>query len=480
MLGDRRAGINQTLGRTLGQTLRGTSGRWAPAAVFLAALVLRVAGVARIIAAETATPQIRGEILNIAGNIAQGRGFSSPFGAGSTPTAWECPLVPYLFAGFLRFAPSIPTAIHLIIIAQAVVGALAALVYWLIARKLVRDYGVFRPWLLPVFAAVVVFWPEPFLYRADPWYFVWQEAVLAVFVLLAMRWWDERVFSRTLALGVAGGVLVLINVTPLLVILFAILYPAVRFRNRKGTVGQAALCLGILILVVTPQLVRNAVVFGSFVPLRSNTGFELLKGNRELECIREPYDTPHPASNPEEFRRYMALGEVRYCRDAFGKALRYMRQHPGQTVERVGKRVYVIWATDLTDRWNPDANQKWWAMGLHSIVRTVIVVIPILAAIGILLWGVFTGRFARLPYAPLFAGLLLLLPASQYLTLADPEYLTAFRQWIGMISVFLVALDRKKAAAQHVNETRARTGSRFRFGPTSTSVTRNAQSFNER
>ncbi len=225
------------------------------------------------------------------------------------------------------------------------------------------------------------------------------------------------------------------------------LYPAVRFRNRKGTVGQAALCLGILILVVTPQLVRNALVFGSFVPLRSNTGFELLKGNREIECIREPNDTPHPATNAQEFRRYTELGEVRYCREAFGQALRYMRQHPGQTAERVGKRVYVVWATDLTDRWNPDAGHKWWMMGTHSIVQTVIVVVPILVALGVLLWGVFTGRFARLPYAPLFAAILLLLPFSQYLTLADPEYLTAFRQWIGMIAVFLLAQDRKKLPA---------------------------------
>ncbi len=419
--------------------------RWG-AVVFLAALVLRIAYVAHLIAGEGALPEIRGEMLNIAQNISEGRGFSSPFGPGSTPTAWECPLVPYIFAGALRIAPSISAAIHLIVYLQAVVGALAALVYWLIARKLAREFNFFRPWLLPVAGVAVVLWPESFIYLSAPWYYVWQETALAVFILLAMRWWDAPILSRTLILGAAGGVLALINVTPLLVILFAILYPAVRLRGPKGMLGQTALCLGVLVLVVSPQLIRSAVAFRSFVPLRSNTGFELYKGNREIECIREPDDTPHPATNAEEFRRYTELGEVRYCREAFWKAIAYVREHPGQTVERMGKRVYVVWATDLTDRWNPEPEHKWWAMGSRSIVRYLIIVTPILFSIGVVLWGVFTRRFGSLPYAPLFAAILLLLPSSHYLTLADPEYLTAFRQWIGMIAIFLLAQNRARLA----------------------------------
>jgi hypothetical protein len=406
--------------------------------VFLAALVLRVAAVAHAISGAPA-PQIRGEMLNIAENIAQGRGFSSPFGPGSTPTAWECPIVPYLFAGFLRFTPSVSSAVYSIVFAQAVVGAVSALAYWLIARKCARDYPPFRRWLLPVLGVAVVFWPESFLYLSDPWYCVWQEAALALFFLCAIRWWDRMEFPLTLALGAAGGILALINVTPLPVILFAILYPAARRDRKKGAIGQAAFCLCVLSFVVSPQLVRNAIVFRTFVPLRSNTGFELLKGNTSLECIREPDNARHPATDPEEFKKYTAVGEIRYCRDAFKAAIAYIAGHPGQTAERAAKRLYVIWTADLSDHWNPSPAHKWWAMGARSIVRQLIAVVPILASTAVVLWAVLTGRFGFLPHAPLFGAILLLLPFSHYLTLADPEYLTAFREWIGITAILLLA-----------------------------------------
>ena len=42
------------------------------------------------------------ESVSIAGSIAQGKGFSSPFGVPSGPTAWLAPAYPYLVAGLFR------------------------------------------------------------------------------------------------------------------------------------------------------------------------------------------------------------------------------------------------------------------------------------------------------------------------------------------------------------------------------------------
>ena len=105
------------------------------------------------------------------------------------------------------------------------------------------------------------------------------------------------------------------------------------------------------------------MVFRTFVPFRSNTGYEIFQGNNEVECIREPANTPHPASDKQEFDRYVTLGEIRYCKEAMGRAAEYIRHHPWETVRRTVARIYVSWLTDLTDHWTPNPDHKWWSGG---------------------------------------------------------------------------------------------------------------------
>ena len=190
--------------------------------VLLAATTVRVGEVAYLIAKRppgffsTQPFQVQAaEVGAIATNIAEGRGFSSPFGRGAQPTAWECPIMPFLFAGIVEVAggPAGHAArlVFLVFLLQAIVSAFAAAIYWLIAQRLmIRHPGLFSAWLSPVLAVVVCLWPEAFNSVVTPWYFVWQEAALVVFVLLAMRWWDRLEFRRGILVGLAGGVLALI------------------------------------------------------------------------------------------------------------------------------------------------------------------------------------------------------------------------------------------------------------------------------
>jgi hypothetical protein len=407
--------------------------------VFFIAAAVRLAFVAHFSALVPTT--VSAEMLNIAQNIAEGRGFSSPFGPGATPTAWECPIVPYLFAGAFRIARNPRTAIVLMVLAQAVVSAFAAAMYWLIARRLLDRYPEkFRPWLPWVIAVFAILWLETLFVVLDPWYYVWQEAGLALFVLAAMHWWERPVTPRCLLLGLTGGVLALINVTPLLVIAFAIFYPAFKSRGQARIFKQTLICFATFAIVISPQLVRNAVVFRSFVPLRSNSGFEFFQGNNEVECIREPVNSPHPARDAMEFKRYVELGEIRYCREAFGRGSAYIRQHPGQTVARIFERIYVTWLTDLTDRWTPTPEHKWWTLSWRFIAGYLASVFVLSVSIGVVLWGVLSGRFRSLPYAHLFGAILLLLPIPHYFTLADAEYSVTFREWMVIAAIFLLAL----------------------------------------
>ncbi len=283
-------------------------------------------------------------------------------------------------------------------------------------------------------------WPESINSIIDPWYWVWQEAALAIFVLLAMRWWDEADYRSGVFLGLAGGVLALINVSPLPIIAVAILFPVLKKYCQGLRLGPTVISVASFALVVTPWLVRNAVVFRTFVPLRSVAGHALFEGNSELECIREPNNIRHPATDKQEFERYTALGEIRYCHEARECATEYIRQHPWQTVRRTVIRIYVCWFTDLTDHWTPDPEHKWWTGTGQSIVRHLALVLITWASIGVILWAALSGRFRSLPYAPLFAAVVVFLPVPNYFTFADPEYTMVLRMWLGVIAVLLLAL----------------------------------------
>ena len=174
-----------------------------------------------------------GEMTTIAINLAQHRGFSFPFGVGSQPTAWECPVVPFIYAAMMKLAGGATLqAATLIVYLQVMAGGIGAGLYWLIVRRLIdRNPGRFARWLSPATAAGVCLWPGSIGSVTDLWYFVWQEAALALFLLLAMRWAEQPSARRAALAGISGGVLALVNVTPIPIVLIAIASVAAILRR---------------------------------------------------------------------------------------------------------------------------------------------------------------------------------------------------------------------------------------------------------
>lgn len=383
------------------------------------------------------------EMGNIATNLAQGRGFSSPFNVGSQPTAWECPFVPLIYAGMIRLEGG-PTgsAARAILYLEGIVGGIAACLQWLIVRRLMdRNPVVFADWLSLVVAITVILWPEEVQSPTSRWYFVWQDAALAIFILLAMRWWDQLSAGRGAAVGLWGGILGLINITPIPIVLGTILIPAMRSRFRSSAFRSAGIAACCFVITIAPWLARNAFVFRTPVPLRSNAGFELFQGNNAVECIRDDVG-PHPRTDPQESQKYRELGEVRYNKYSFHRAIEYIRSHPVQTARRVADRVYISWLTDLSDHWIP---QPWWTMPWPTVARSAITAALVVAAFLTLVWGVLRGRFRLLPHYRLLILILFFLPLPHYFTLADPEYTATFRLWIAIAALCMIAV--KRAAA---------------------------------
>jgi hypothetical protein len=377
------------------------------------------------------------EMDQIALNVAQGRGFSSPFGPGATPTAWVCPLVPYLWA-FVIWCVGRPSGLaHLIICYTATVPSAACVaVYWLIARHLLRGSPTLRRTALLV-AAIFCIWPESLYVLDVPWYMPWQELATAVMVLLGMKWIDRPTLKTVVPVGIAAGVLSLINVTPLPIFAVILLLPVLENGAQwKRILGCGTAGAALAMLVALPWVIRNAEVLHAFVPMRANGGFQFWEGNNPAGCVREDANSVHPGKVPAELKRYQAMGEVPYSRQRFRDALVYIRAHPDKTIVRTAERAYVTWLTDVFDQWRWDSGTlRWWHQPRPAILKTLSSLMAAWVLVTLLIWALLSKRLAALPYRWLFAGIVFFLPFPYYFTLADNRYSQILRSWLLLLAI---------------------------------------------
>jgi hypothetical protein len=369
------------------------------------------------------------EIGWIAKNLYEGRGFSSPFSEGSQPTAWVSPMVPTIWAFIMRLMRGASGRTELAIVClQAVVSGIAAGVYVAVFRRLAPN----RPaWLEKIFPAAVVFWPESLFRVILLWYYVWQELSVAALVWFGIRWAEERTLQSAATLGLVGGLVALVNVSPIPLFALALGVPILVDRDRR-MIRDACIAGLLSFLIVTPWLVRNRAVFGRFVLLRGNIGVELLQGNNSNGTIRQQATSLHPYNDETERARYRRLGEVDYNNDATRRARAWIRQHPTRAVVLIAQRIYVVWLTDITDRWSWD-KRKWW-QGKYSFVMQLTTILTALLTLSSAVFAVMRTGISAVPYPWLLLGVLIV-PLPHYFTQVDDSYVAFLRMWLLLIAV---------------------------------------------
>lgn len=386
------------------------------------------------------------EMGSIAVNLYKGRGFSSPFGPGSSPTAWFSPLVPALWATVMHLVGGATgRAEQVIILLQAVPSALSSAFYWLIAGHLAYRMRLVSTHVAAVVAGVSCLWPESLLRLTDTWYYFWQELGVAALVWCAIKWYDNPDLRRGLIMGVIAGYIGLVNPTPVPIFAVALIFPVLKRRGHRTIVARNAIASAIVsLMIVTPWLVRNILVFKHFIPMRSNLGIELLQGNNSLGHVRQGCTSPHPAIQKEELKRYIELGEIEYAREAFSKAMNYMYKHPGETLVRISQRVYVTWCTDVFDHWAWFPGNRWWYGGNREKLFMLVTIPSAILPLGIVLIGLLFGRLRRIPYKSLIISVFLFLPLLYYFTIADNDYSQGIRQWLAMLAIIVLFNNRRK------------------------------------
>jgi len=404
------------------------------------------------------------ETGRIARSIALGQGFSSPFQDSSGPTAWLAPIYPYLLAGvFKTFGVYTTKSAIAILSINSIFSALTIIPVFYIAR---RTFGpraaLWSGWLAALFPYA---W-----YWAIKW--AWETSLatllLASVFLLSLRmagidWkgfvarppspvaqpirttmFESRVaFSpRTrreewLLFGLLWGLIALTNPSLLSWLPFCGLWLlVVQFRAQQiaKPLWAAAAAAAICLLVLSPWVIRNYVVFHRFIPLRSNFGAELRMGNGD-NAVGLWRFWMHPSSNVLERQKFQQMGEIAYVQMKKTEAVDFIRSNPALFAKLCLKRAVYYWYGTPRDT----------GFELLTLGRNVgFLLSSILAFAG--LWAMWRRRH---PATFLFASLLFAVPLIYYVTFPHPRYRAPIEpeMLILMVGLFLYAESKKNILA---------------------------------
>lgn len=287
------------------------------------------------------------EYDEIARAIRGGRGFADPFCEPSGPTAWMAPVLPYIQAGlYWVTGDDRELVIELVLVIKYLVLLLTGAIIARESRRLGRvwlGYGVFvvglaahfhgmfqrthDEWLLllvvdGLWLGIVQWWAGPAsLLKAALWGGFGGFAALcspvagATWAVLTMIRWMPRGFKRSLSFheGLRKG-------APLLV---------------------AALCS---ITVVLPWTVRNRVMLGAWIPIKSNAVYEAwqsqcLDDDGALDAktfARHPWQRPGP-----QRKEYLEAGELDFVASKWPELRRSVLKDPLGFCDRVANRFLV-------------------------------------------------------------------------------------------------------------------------------------------
>ncbi|MGE0404921.1 MAG: glycosyltransferase family 39 protein [Candidatus Korobacteraceae bacterium] len=360
------------------------------------------------------------ETGSIAGSLALGQGFSSPFGLASPtgPTAWIGPIYPFFCAVLFKLFGMYSSASVAAILAMN--SVFAALTCIPLVRLGERTFGIgaarWSGWgwaLCPLFFR----WPLTWVWEIS------LTALLAtILLLITVRWAESPGNRQGVLFGFVSGVAMLANPALLIVSGVGGLWVFLASRRKSSSSIKPALLAGLICaLVISPWIIRNWAAFGSPVFVRSNFWVEFALGNYHLSNGMG-WRGKHPTVNVAEFEAYRKLGELGYVEVKRELAGEFVRMHPAEFFNLTLKRMRVFWSGEAYE-YQPD--YAWWrarGFGLFSLFAGL---------------GLWLAVRRRVPAAGLFLFVIFLYPAAYYITFSHPRYRHAIEPVLLMAVVYL-------------------------------------------
>ena len=347
---------------------------------------------------------------NIAYSLASGHGFGSPLRADTGPTAWMTPLYPLLLSGIMRVFGIYTFPSWVAAVLMNICFSTLACIPLYYAGKRIGGTGLAAgaAWLWAIF-------PNAILLSFQS---LWDTSLSALLGATAV-WATLRLANSARArdwgaYGFLWGLILMANAAVLSLLPLLLGWAAYRNWKTGGpALRNAALACGVIVLCCIPWTIRNYVVFGSIVPLRSTLGLQLWAGNNPRAQVIW-LGGQHPINDTSERAQYTQMGEISYMAAKRKDAVRYMLTHPRHETELIAGRFVMLWSGGT-----PHPIDDFFKS--HSGWFRYVLIFNLCAAFGALAGIVFLFRNHNIYAFPLAAGPLVF-PFAYYLTLALPRY----------------------------------------------------------
>lgn len=211
----------------------------------------------------------------IAASLVEGRGFSMHFLGADGPTSQQAPAYPFILAAaYAVGGVETPKSLLILELAQATLGGVMVLGVFRLATRIAPDRPAIA-WWAGAIAAV-----HPTLVYAATHV---QVALLAATLVVWTLEWAFRAGTSGLRkdAAVVGLLLALCALTdPILGLAFLGAVAAFHLAGEGRPAWKpATVALGVAALGVSPWVLRNAIVHGEFVPIKSTFGYAFWQGN---------------------------------------------------------------------------------------------------------------------------------------------------------------------------------------------------------
>jgi len=400
------------------------------------------------------------EMGRIARALATGHGFADPFDGHSGPTAWTPPIYPLLLGGIFKLFGVYTNASGWVILTlNSLFSAATAPAVLQIARlTFARGTGtrakasgiaLWSGWLWALYPAAMQY--------AVHW--IWDMALTTCFfawiLVLALRLravYDAEAPSHRatrlwLAFGLLWGLTALSNTSLLSFLPFCglwIVWPVLRRTPRRihqiasaarGAALAAVCCLGLM----STWMIRNALVFHTFIPMRSNFGAELyesvLPSNEGF-----PWGGIFPAVGYDpKFVLYRQMGEIAFSKDQATRAKAIIAKHPARTLSYIAKRIWFYWG-GVPHPVEPTFNSRF-GEATRQLDYCFVSVATIL--------GLILAFRRHIPAAWLFFWMLAIIPLLFYAITVQARFRAPLEPAMLILIVYLFqSADRKRSASQ--------------------------------
>lgn len=279
------------------------------------------------------------ETGSIAGSLARGEGFSSPFGVSTGATAWIAPVYPLMCAAIFKVFGIYTTASAVVILSlNSIFAALTCVPIYLIAKHVFNSrVATLSGW---TWAVCVFFmrWPTTWIWEVSL-----SALLLSILILLTFSAVAQEGSISSIKLGGVWGLVAITNPSLLGVLPFSLCWLAAqRHRALRNWFKPVFLTLAVAFAVTIPWLARNWIVMGKPLFIRDNFGFELYLGNYH-GSNGLGFMGKHPTKNKNQLQFYSQLGELGYVKHFQHEALNFVKDYPEEFSILTLKRIVSFW-----------------------------------------------------------------------------------------------------------------------------------------